>query len=531
MFYKKPNRKHSYKIQLLLLFSVISPFLTLAQEMPPEVIFSVRGFVVEGDNQVDPQTTADVLADFTGDHSGLDGLVEAAAALEQLLAEAGFSFHKVILPPQTLQDGTITLKVVAFNLGSIKVIGNHHYDEGQVIRSLPALSPGSTPNTQAIARTLGLANRHPGRSHLISIKQGEAAETVDVDVRVKDQKPWQVFTGINNIGTDLSGHTRLTAGAQHHNLFGFDDSAAISYTTSHQQPQEVKQYGLSYTLPLYRWASSLNLFYSSSDVDSGEINSLQISGAGQFLGVSLTHLLLRQGNYTHEINIGLTDKLFENDALFVGVNLAADVRSRPLSIGYSGQYQTRLMQLSFSTTATTNTGAGSRNADTDYAANRAGAEQSWQRFNASASINFIPANGWMFRGIFEGQYSEDPLISGEQFGLGGMNSIRGFEERAVSGDSGLRLSVETWLPTISKLPGVRLLGFIDYGYFDRQAVQPGEENSDNLVSAGFGGRWNWRQNINLSVDYGYVLNQAEHLQGTTGDPGNARWHVNLYTSY
>ena len=42
----------------------------------------------------------------------------------------------------------------------------------------------------------------------------------------------------------------------------------------------------------------------------------------------------------------------------------------------------------------------------------------------------------------DGQWSDEPLIPGEQFGIGGARSVRGYEEREASGDSGFFVSAE-----------------------------------------------------------------------------------------
>ncbi|OUR89961.1 hypothetical protein A9Q92_00160 [Methylophaga sp. 42_8_T64] len=221
------------------------------------------------------------------------------------------------------------------------------------------------------------------------------------------------------------------------------------------------------------------------------------------------------------------DKLFTNDALFSGINLSSDVRSRPLFLSYVGHYKTDVIQTGMSASFNINTGAGGKNSDDEYAANRIEADTNWQRWNVSAYVNYFLSNDWLLRGLVDAQLTNDALIPGEQFGLGGMNSVRGFEERSVASDSGARLSAELWTPPIKSLKDLRLLGFIDYGYMDREAVQPGEENSDSIMSVGVGARWNWEKHINLALDYGYVINEAEHLRDTTADYGNAKVHINL----
>ena len=516
--------------QLALIWLVL-PALLFAQQSPPPIEFNVSSFQVEGDNRLTAAATKQLLSQYIGQHSGLDGLAEAASTLEIAHTEIGHTFHRVQLPPQTMTAGVVVLEVVVFTLGDIRVTGNQHYDDDQILRSLPAIKANQAPNTRRIARSLALANRHPHRQQAVNITQGNQPKTLDAEIRVKDQKPWQLFAGLSNIGTDRSGRTRVTAGAQHGSLLGFDDTATVSYTTAEQNPEDVQQYGFSYNLPLYRWASNLNLFYSRSDVDSGTINSLEISGAGRFAGIHLSHLLLRQNNYSHEVSVGLVDKFFDNNASFIGINLAADVRSRPLSLGYSGQYRTAKAQIGFATSLNINTGGGANSSQSDYRANRAGASNHWQRFNLSGHINYFLDNQWLLRAILDAQHSNEPLISGEQFGLGGINSVRGFDERAVTGDSGMRLSLEAWLPPLALANAPRLLAFVDYGYIDRENALAGEAHSDNIMSVGIGSRWSWQENLNLSVDYGYVTNSAEHLQGTTIDPGHAKWHINLIVRY
>ncbi len=520
--------KQGNKLILACLFVSIP---VLAEDSAPVVQFTVNSFIVEGDNRVSLSETEQLLSIFTGDHTGLDGLSEAAKELEAAHSELGYSFHKVILPPQTMEAGIVHLKVIVFTLGETEVTGNEYFSVEQILHSLPALKQTGAPNTREIARSLTLANRHPSRKHIINMKKGRQPNTIDAEIRVEDQKAWQVFAGLNNIGTEQTGRVRLTAGGQHSDLLGYDDTMTLSYTTSHQNPDDVKQYGMSYSIPVYKWASNINLFYSRSDVNTGTVNSLDISGAGRFLGGNISHMLLRHGNYSHEINAGLVDKFFENNALFVGTNLATDVRSRPLNLGYTAKYKTSKAQMGFSANFNINTGGGDKNTTAQYVANRAGASSKWHRWNSSAYVNYFPDNKWLIRGIFEGQLSNKPLIPGEQFGLGGMNSVRGFEERSVTSDSGLRLSGEVWLPPAEFLGGLRVLAFLDYGYMDRENPQAGEVSSDNIMSTGLGARWNWKENVNLAVDYGYVLNRAEHLQGTTADDGNAKWHVNLFVRY
>jgi hemolysin activation/secretion protein len=515
---------------LIMVFFLLLP-INIAVAATPVVEFDVSSFAIEGDNQLNAEETNTTLAPFLGHHQGLEQLLAAAKALETAHADKGYAFHRVILPAQTMDNDVITLTVVAFTLGNTEITGNEYFTQEQILASLPLLQAGQALNTRELTRNLSLANRHPSREHVINIKKGEEADTVDADIKVKDKRPYMGFVGINNIGTKDSGRVRITGGGQDANFLGFDDILTASYTTSQKYPEDVKQYGVSYSVPIYQWASQINTFYSYSDVDSGTVNSFDISGAGQFMGFNINHILLSHGNYSHEINVGLIDKLFKNDSIFAGINFSSDVRSRPINLAYTGIYKTEKVHASATASFNINTGAGGKNSDLEYAINRLGADTDWQRWNLDAFINYFLENDWLVRGIAEVQLTDDALIPGEQFGLGGMYSVRGFEERAVSSDSGLRLTAEVWSPPLEIIKDLRVLAFIDYGYMDRETTFAGEDSSDSIMSIGLGTRWNWQENINLAVDYGYVINDAEHLRDTEADHGNVKFHVNLLVRF
>ncbi len=494
------------------------------------VLFHVDGFTVEGDNQLSVAETTTLLQPYTGDQTGLENLQAAAEALEQAYQERGYTFYRVILPPQTLEGGQVKLQVVGIRLGVVQVSGNQRDSREQILRSLPPLQTGKVPDNRRIARALVLANRNPARQTLISLKQGVEPDTIDADLKVQERRPWTLFGAVNNIGSDTTGQVRMTAGGQYNDLLGYDDSLTVVYTISQQRPQQVKQYGVTYSVPLYPNASTLSLYHSRSDVDTGTIGDFTVSGAGRFFGISVNHLFLRRGAYAHEMTVSLEDRLFLNDAVFNNtVNLGVDVRSRPLTLSYQGRYQQQRLGASFYGSYVVNTGGGNRNNQNTYTLARAGAVSDWDLFRLGGEARLGFASDWEARLMFDAQLSHDALIPGEQFGLGGMHSVRGFDERALAADSGARLSAELWMPPVSFIKGLRFLAFVDSGYKDLEATTAGETSGDLIASAGLGARWQWREYLSLSLDYGHVINHAAQLAG--GDRGNVKWHFNMLLKY
>ncbi|HEY5701288.1 MAG TPA: ShlB/FhaC/HecB family hemolysin secretion/activation protein [Gammaproteobacteria bacterium] len=85
--------------------------------------------------------------------------------------------------------------------------------------------------------------------------------------------------------------------------------------------------------------------------------------------------------------------------------------------------------------------------------------------------------------------ANEPLIAGKQYGVGGVTSVRGYDEREVTGDTGYAASMEVWSPPIAF--DIRALAFGDIGYRKNQNPLPGESEYSNLGSFGLGLRWSY----------------------------------------
>ncbi len=507
---------------LLLLSATLVLTNLSAQEQAPDLRFTVSAFTVQGSNPLKESLTQEILVPFLGEHEGLQVLLEAAAELESAILKAGYSFHRVVLPAQTLEQNTVQLEVVVFKLANVVVSGNQRFSDENIVASLPGLKTGTVPDTRELARELIIANTHPSKQVTIRIKHSKQENSVDAELAVRDQRPWQFFTGLNNIGTSQTGEFRLTGGYQHTNLLGLDDTLTLSYTTSPGHVSDVKQYGANYRLPLYALSGSLSLYYSRSDVDNGTIEQVfDVSGAGKFQGGSFTYTLRNLNNYRHRASVGIDDKIFENNIDFQGVPLGVDVRSRPLTFSYSGEWRLERSSMKFQLKYLRNLPGGSSSDGPTYAAARSGATRTWKAFRMSGSVTYLQSKGWLGTAAISAQYTDEPLISGEQFGIGGYQSVRGFEERALSGDRGLRFSLETWTPPLPH--NIRLLAFMDAAYIKNIKPTPGQLADDTLLSLGLGLRWSWNDKLSVNIDYGHEVEATR-----VANAGGVKTHVNIF---
>jgi hemolysin activation/secretion protein len=502
----------------LLFLMALLPLVGQAQTAYTPMRFTVSGFVVTGDNPIGDQAQK-VLQSYLGEQYGLDGLSAAADALEQEINKQGYSFHRVSLPPQQLTSGTVELNVVRFTIGAVNVTGNKFFSEQNIRNSLPELSVGGTPNTKELSRSLKLANNHASKNVLLKFKEGNEADTIDAELTVKDRNPQIFFLTLDNSGSKDTKEFRSTFGYQNGNLFNRDHALTATLTVAPEDPDSTKQLGLNYHIPLYAHGANLDFLFSDSEVNSGEVGSgVAITGKGSVYGFTYSRPMLTDTNFNHQWSAGFQNKLFENELTSGGLTSNADVQSFPLEIGYGFSYAAKSSSFSGNINYDLNIDSGSKNTDEDYQVVRPGAKNDWTAIRYSLAYDRIFSQDWLFHAGLSGQNSDDLLISGEQFGVGGSSTLRGFEERSVTGDSGYQTSFEVWTPAIYK---VRYLVFID-----QAKVKYNDGEDYNLSSYGVGLRWSWKEQLSISLDYA-VINKGGGPDTTINQDGDDKAHFNL----
>ena len=158
---------------ILVVFALVGMLVegAIAQDTLEEVRFTVERFDIIGDNPIGDRANQ-ILEPFTGEQYGLEGLSAARDALEQAVIEAGFNFHRVSLPPQELFEGAVILSISRFSIGQILVEGNEHFDDANILHSVPELKAGGTPNTRKLSRSLKIANKHASKNTVLRFREG-----------------------------------------------------------------------------------------------------------------------------------------------------------------------------------------------------------------------------------------------------------------------------------------------------------------------------------------------------------------------
>ena len=508
-----------------------------AQDTLEGIRFSVDRFEIIGDNPIGKRADS-IVAPFAGEQYGLAGLSAARDALEQAIIDAGYNFHRVSLPPQDLFEGTVILRVSRFAIGNVVVEGNEHFDDANILNTVPQLEAGGTPNTRLLSRALRLANNHASKSTVLRFREGAAADTIDAVLSVRDRDPEVFFVSLDNTGPEEAEEWRSTFGYQNGNLFNRDHAITATLTTAPEDTSATTQVGISYRIPMYRHGASLEFLLSDSDSagetggeddavegiapETGGGQALEITGEGTVVGAIYSRPILTTGNFNHEWSLGLQYKNFDNVSEFNDTELTgADVLSAPLELGYRLTRQTPRSSLFVGLTLVQEVGDD----DEEYDDDRAEAEAGWSALRYEVSWDRLLGEDYLLHAGFSGQQTDALLISGEQFGVGGVGTLRGFQERSVTGDSGYRLTLELWFPPVTQYD-LRFSLFTDFAHTEfNDGELPGNDGVEfDLSSAGIGMFWAYKEDLSVALNYGYIT-EGGGPDETINEDGDDKLHV------
>lgn len=490
---------------------------------PPR--FDIKGFEVVGNTLLPASELERLFTPYTGPNRDFGDIQRALEALQDFYAEKGYNAVRVLIPEQDIRAGRVRLQVIEARIRNVRIEGNRYYNDANVRASLPALKEGEAPNTKRIGENVQLANENPVRQQRVVLEATDQIGKVDASVKVTDDDPYRVSVFFDNTGNGPTGFYRAGFGVVNSNFDNKDRVINVQVITSPTQWDDVLIIGAGYRVPLYESNAVLEAYAGHSDVESGTVQNLfSVAGAGTIFGGRYTQILPRYGAYEQKLSLGFEYKAFTNDVVLIGstTTLVPDVTTQPLLLTYYGRYAEPGTDFTYTLGIAQNLPSNHGDAS-QFAIGQArtGADASFRIFRAGAAYSRAIPGDAIVRVAVDGQYTRDVLVPGEQFGMGGMNSVRGFFERELANDIGHRASFEAYGPEIGPSIGAdwraRMLTFIDVGRGrDNLPVRLSE---NGIGSVGFGARASKGRHIALRFDYAMVTNQ-----GGTRDEGKGRLH-------
>lgn len=371
---------------------------------------------------------------------------------------------------------------------------------------------------------------------------------VNTDFYVEEKMPLHATLQFDNTGTETTDEWGTSATIQYLNLTRHYD--VLSLDASYSLDDSLYSGAGSYYLPfdVLGKGMSITLFGGYSELDVEDITSgVDLESEGWFYGLQYQTDMIAIGRYKTEFVLEQTTRYTENQILAGGMAFPTDLTIAPVTVGvnYSETETDYIGGRNFASyrLAMNYDGWLTSDGDKEFNAARIGAEADYMihRIQAARIQRLFGRDGkWLLYVKGTAQFADGPLAPSEQMALGGMDTVRGYEERVVLGDEGYIVNVELRTPLFDRglfgfnaekkpLETVQLVAFCDYGYLKRKEALPGEFDDVQLLGAGLGVRISLGQYVQMRADYGFALNDIDDETGQNTDDG--RFHLALQMQF
>jgi len=426
----------------------------------------------------------------------------------------------VQIPEQNISSGILQVVIYESKIGQIVAKGNKHFSNKR-ITGYVQMKPGDPINAETLTQDLNWMNRNTFRQTDAFFTPGKAEGTTDIELLTKDRRTWRIYAGTDNTGLDQTGQERWFGGINFGNLFNWDQLFTYQFTAGNNY-KDFNASTFQWTIPLpFRHILSFYGGYSSVHTNNLEIPFNPGFGThGQSMQLSMRWdiPLPTWTSFLHEFTFGTDWKRTNNNLTFSGdeffgnsVNLFQFVAT------YNLGYEDPKRKVSF-----TWENFGSPMAWLP--------EQSKERYNDLRQfaqptyyytrVTLAPIfrhlkTGISMHVIVRGQWSTNNLLSSEEYGIGGYNTVRGYDERIFNGDYAFNGNFEIRTPQWKlfwqkkRRDTLQLLAFYDYGKVWVHQPMLGEPRFETLDSFGAGFRYVIDPYLTVRVDLGYGLRKVD----------------------
>ncbi len=502
----------------------------------------ITGVVSVGIDLLKTPEFLELMQEYIGKPVSLKSLNQLTRDVVMFYRKSDHPVVDVVLPEQNVTSGIIQVVVLEGKVGKVQVEGNQWF-ESSFLKEQIRSKMGDTLSLRELGEDINWINSNPFRQVDMVFTPGQKFGQTDLLLKTKDRFPIRFYTGYEDSGNDLTGDERILLGFNWGNAMKKDHQFNYQYTAD-DNFNKLSAHSWSYVAPL-PWHHRLAFFGSHAESKADIANRLfnltgtswQISSRYTVPLPSFTVSLPSLRDYVHEVAAGFDYKQSNNNLEFGGAqvfNTSTDILQGTL--GYNGSLRDTWGSTALGVNLFYSPGdITADNKETNFRAARAFAKPDYFYSRISLErVTKLPKDfSWIVKGTY--QLADSNLLGSEQFGIGGFNTVRGYDEREANGDEGYLFSTELRTPSlspaswfgISKITDqLQFLTFFDYGVTENNQLLPGEDPHILLASVGPGLRYALNPYLSMRADYGWQLYDTGNNKRY-----NSRLHLGVVVSY
>ncbi|KQO64196.1 hypothetical protein ASF22_21545 [Methylobacterium sp. Leaf87] len=401
--------------------------------------------------------------------------------------ELGHITASATIPPQTLEGGAFTIRLVEGRVGQVKV---EDADRSlDYVRRRIVVEEGRVIDVPLLTDRIQTFNRTGETQLRLGLQPGAQFGLSDLTLSVIEpaRNTLQLFG--DNYGVQTVGRHQGGGLFQHFGLLGLDDRLRVYGVQAAGNGTE----NVSYSFAATPTGGRIGLSYTRSDIQviSGPFESLDIRGQSQNGAMTLTQPLYGDKNWLLLANIGgaLSGSITKQDTVKITRN-TTERANFGMTLSYFGETFSVSVTPTFSR-AHSNLRVAERDVD-------------FNLFSGFGSAFVQLPENFSLQATGAWQFSNAKLLAGDQlFQIGGPGSLRGYATSGFAAFGGYYTTTELHRSLSDLVPGLDLYGFIDHG-----SVYTPNPRQTILTSTGVGLSYTFDRRLSAEVAAGFPLTRV-----------------------
>ena len=484
--------------------------LGILDDEPAEIL--LKGIEFDGNTVFSDAELLELVKDRIGKKVSIEELEGVRKTISKHYFDQRYVNSGAVIDEQELAAGVLKIRIVEGRLNDVNVMNKGGWLRTDYLDKRIHREVGKPLNLDDLKLALELIRRDDKirKINTALVPTDQLGES-NLDMIVTENKVFDAGVGVSNRRPPSVGAEEAEVFLGTKNLTSLGDALRANYTFTQEGMEEVDfgdagNYSVFYSLPLTRWDTTLELGLTQSDYAILEepFDALDIESDTRMYTVALRQPIYR--DFQHEFSVTLKGEHRRSEVLVSGERFSispgsVDGQTRITALRISPEYVYRSQERVIAARTTLSFGLDELDPimTSDY-------DRKYLTWLTQASwVESVSSNDMLFIVKLFHQYTDQSVVSMEQFSLGGMNTIRGYRENQLIRDNAVVISPELRIPVYKDRYGkalVYLIPFFDYGVGWNT---DGPRGRETIYSAGLGVTYNPTDYVNMAVYWGHAF--------------------------
>ena len=475
----------------------------------------VQGIQIKGATQYSEDTLKEFYIDLIGKEVTLADVYQIENKITHKYRQDGFILSRALIPEQRIQGGVVVIQVIEGYISEIVVEGGGNVEK-RIRQYLHKILEKNPVNIKELEKYLLLVNDLPGISIESILQPSDEDPGASNLVAIVSKDLIDGSARYDNYGSHYVGPTRGSFDINLNSFLGLGEKLSLNFLLA-SPASELKYSQVAISVPVGHDGFSIDFKASQGPSEPDDDLAVLETETDSTSQTVLGYLpVIRSRNFNLTFDAGYTRT--RTDVSVLKVDFIID-RVKAFHLkgtvdfldDFGGSNKISLQaKRGYDFAQTTDEGSllSSRpEAHPSFITYKGEIERNQNLQNYLEGLNLAFLCLW--------QYSDEPLLSSEEFGVGGRTIGRGFDAGEILGDKGYAVSAELQY-SIPNLWGLssHMYAFYHMGkVWNRDEVDQKTDNEKpRLESHGVGARFFWEETMSFNIEISKPLTRvpADH---------------------